>query len=93
MADRASTVMGETPEGLSVINVYDNATKAFNLLKGLPNRGSHMGSWCNRDGFNLLVGERLPRTLEGGGGPCGFKLNRHQYTITQEVAIKLREFI
>jgi hypothetical protein len=36
-ADSASTVMGQTPQGLiGVANTYNNANKIFNLVKGLP---------------------------------------------------------
>jgi hypothetical protein len=34
--DSASTVTGAMPQGMAVFNIYDNANKAFNLLKGLP---------------------------------------------------------
>jgi hypothetical protein len=36
-ADSASTVMGQSPQGvIGVLNTYNNANKVFNLVKGLP---------------------------------------------------------
>lgn len=36
-ADSASSLMGQTPDGQpAVINVYNNANKIFNVVKGLP---------------------------------------------------------
>jgi hypothetical protein len=34
--DSASTLMGHTPMGAGVVNVYDNANKIVNLVKGMP---------------------------------------------------------
>lgn len=34
--DSASTLMGSTPMGVEVMNVYDNANKIVNLVKGMP---------------------------------------------------------
>ncbi len=35
-ADSASTLMMNTPAGVAVANVYNNANKIFNLVKGAP---------------------------------------------------------
>ncbi|MDQ2949496.1 MAG: hypothetical protein M3Y27_26755, partial [Acidobacteriota bacterium] len=35
-ADSASTLIVNAPEGVGVANVYDNANKIFNVLKGAP---------------------------------------------------------
>jgi hypothetical protein len=95
--DSASTVMGAAPGGqtLGVINVYDNANKAFNLLKGCPIGAVTWGAGgIGNASTSSLVKDFRKLLKEGPTGPDGYsyRLNTEQYTI-EEVAIKLRKFI
>jgi len=93
--DSASTVMGAPPGGqaLGVINVYDNANKAFNLLKGCPIGAVTWGAGgIGNASISSLVKDFRELLKEGPEGPEGYRLNRAQYTI-EEVATKLRRFI
>jgi hypothetical protein len=88
--DSASTVMGPTPQGLGVINVYDNANKAFNLLKGCPIGAITWGAGgIGNASVSSLVKDFRNLLKEG---PEGYRLDRNNYTI-EEVAIRLRRFI
>jgi hypothetical protein len=91
--DSASTVMGATPQGLGVINVYDNANKAFNLLKGCPIGAVTWGAGgIGNASISSLVKDFRNLLKEGPEGPDGYRLDQEHYTI-EEVAIKLRRFI
>ncbi|MGC1617633.1 MAG: hypothetical protein WA765_04005 [Candidatus Acidiferrum sp.] len=92
-ADSASTVMGATPQGLSVINVYDNANKAFNLLKGYPIGAVTWGAGgIGNASISSLVKDFRKRLKDDPEGLNSYKLNTEQYTV-EEVAIRLRRFI
>lgn len=91
--DSASTVMGAAPGGLGVLNVYDNANKAFNLLKGCPIGAVTWGAGgIGNASISSLVKDFRNLLKEGPEGPDGYRLNQHEYTI-EEVATKLRRFI
>jgi hypothetical protein len=92
--DSASTVMAATPQGgLGVINVYDNANKAFNLLKGSRIGAVTWGAGgIGNASISSLVKDFRNLLKEGPEGPNGYRLNRDNYTI-EEVAVKLRRFI
>lgn len=91
--DSASTVMAMTPQGPSVANVYDNANKAFNLLKGCPIGAVTWGAGgIGNASISSLVKDFRNLLKEGPEGPDGYRLDQGQYTI-EEVAIKLRRFI
>ena len=90
--DSASTVTGTIPGGVpgGVINVYNNANKAFNLLKGLPIGAVTWGAGAiGNASTSSLVKDFRKRLKEGDEA---WKLNRATYTI-QDVAIRLRKFI
>lgn len=91
-ADSASTVMGGPPgaQTASVINVYDNANKAFNLLKGCPIGAVTWGAGGIGNASISSLVKDLRNLLKEG--PEDYKLNKEQYT-TEEVAVKLRRFI
>jgi hypothetical protein len=93
--DSASTVMGAAPGGqaLGVLNVYDNANKAFNLLKGCPIGAVTWGAGgIGNASTSSLVKDFRKLLKEDPEGPNSYKLNTAQYTI-EEVAIRLRRFI
>ena len=93
--DSASTVMGGAPgaQALGVINVYDNANKTFNLLKGCPIGAVTWGAGgIGNASISSLVKDFRNLLKEGPEGPNGYRLNRDEYTI-EEVATKLRRFI
>jgi hypothetical protein len=90
--DSASTVMGAAPGGqaLGVLNVYDNANKAFNLLKRCPIGAVTWGAGgIGNASISSLVKDFRNLLKEG---PDEYKLNQDGYTI-EEVATKLRRFI
>jgi len=94
--DSASTVMGVTPGGPaapSVINVYNNANKAFNLLKGCPIGAVTWGAGgIGNASISSLVKDFRNLLKNGPEGPNGYRLDRDNYTV-QDVATKLRRFI
>jgi hypothetical protein len=94
--DSASTVMGATPGGpqaLGVVNVYDNANKAFNLLKGQPIGAVTWGAGgIGNASISSLVKDFRNLLKEGPEGLQTYRLDLKQYTI-EEVAVKLRRFI
>ena len=85
--------MAATPQGLGVVNVYDNGNKAFNLLKGKPIWAVMWGAGgIGNASTSSLVKDFRNLLKEGPDGPNGYRLNPAAYTI-EEVAIKLRRFI
>ncbi len=87
--------MGMAPGGhaLGVLNVYDNANKAFNLLKGCPIGAVTWGAGgIGNASISSLVKDFRKLLKEGPEGTGGYRLNQDQYTI-EEVATKLRRFI
>jgi hypothetical protein len=89
--DSASTVTGTMPQvGFGVINVYNNANKVFNLLKGSPIGAVTWGAGAigNASVSSLVKDFRI--LLKGGAAE--WKLDLQNYTI-QDVAVKLRKFI
>lgn len=93
--DSASTVMGTAPGGqaLGVINVYDNANKAFNLLKGCPIGAVTWGAGgIGNASISSLVKDFRNLLKNGPDGRDGYRLNRDNYSI-EEVARKLRRFV
>lgn len=94
--DSASTVMGPIaqapgqPPGLGVINVYDNANKAFNLLKGCPIGAVTWGGGGIGNASTSSLVKDFRNLLRDG--PAEYKLDRGNYTL-EEVATKLRKFI
>jgi hypothetical protein len=91
--DSASTVMAMTPQGPGVVNVYDNANKAFNLLKGCPIGAVTWGAGgIGNASISSLVKDFRNLLKEGPEGPDGYRLDPAHYTI-EEVAVKLRRFI
>jgi hypothetical protein len=91
--DSASTVMGSVPGGLGVLNVYDNANKAFNLYKGLPIGAVTWGAGgIGNASISSLVKDFRQRLKEDPEEPNSYRLNTAEYTV-EEVATRLRRFI
>lgn len=93
--DSASTVIGATPIGPAAVNIYNNANKAFNLLKGVPigaitwgagGIGNASISSLVKDFRNKLKGEECANHQDE------YKLDKENYTI-EGVAAMLRRFI
>src|SRR5690242_3601398 len=90
--DSASTVMAlQAPGGpAGVINVYNNANKAFNLLKGAPIGAVTWGAGAiGNTSISSLVKD-FRNLLKNGS--VEWKLDLVAYTMEQ-VAVKLRKFI
>jgi hypothetical protein len=91
--DSASTVIGVMPGGPTapaVINVYNNANKAFNLLKGSPIGAVTWGAGGIGNASTSSLVKDFRNLLKDG--PIGYRLDTDNYTIL-EVATKLRRFI
>jgi len=91
--DSATTVMSPTPQGVAnVTNIYNNANKLFNLLKGAPIGAVTWGAGGigNASISSLIKDFRI--RLKGETGESEYKLDKTKYTI-EEVAVSLRKFI
>lgn len=93
-SDSASTVLGQTVEGnLGVVNVYNNATKVFNLRKGLPIGAITWGAGSIGQASTSTIIKDLRRAFTGKGqGLQDWKLNEQDYTI-EAVAQRLKQFV
>src|SRR5215467_10653596 len=82
--------MAMTPQGPGVANVYDNANKAFNLLKGSPIGAATWGA----GGIGTASISSLVKDFRNllKDGPPDYRLDLAHYTV-EEVATKLRRFI
>jgi hypothetical protein len=85
--DSASTVIGALKPNVppSVLNVYNHANKAFNLLKGSPIGAVTWGAGAIGNASTSSLVKDFRKRLRG-------ELNLEKYTI-EDVAIKLRKFI
>jgi hypothetical protein len=92
--DSASTVMGVMPGGPapSVLNVYENANKLFNLLKGCRIGAVTWGAGGIGNASISSLVKDFRNLLKGQDQHDDYTLNLSSYTI-EEVAIKLRRFI
>ena len=94
-SDSASTVLGQTPTGqLSVLNVYNNAIKLFNLKKGLPIGCITWGSGAIGQASVSTILKDLRERFTGSAEPAykGWKLDADKYTI-DAVATRVKEFV
>jgi hypothetical protein len=93
-SDSATTVGGSTPQGqMTVVNIYNNANKIFNLRKGLPisamtynlgNIGPASISTLAKDLRSRFSGKSVDHGDE-------WKLQRHNYTMS-DVVDRFKEF-
>lgn len=90
-ADSASTLLGAAPQ--SVVNVYNNANKIFNLRKGLP-IGLVTWGLGGIGGVSISTLAKDLRRRFTGLEPdhMGWKLDEDNYTIS-DVADHVREFM
>lgn len=93
-SDSASTVLGHGADGqLGVVNVYNNATKIFNLRKGLPIGAISWGAGSIGQASISTVIKDLREAFTGKTGKRrDWKLDPHGYTV-EAVARKLKEFV
>lgn len=91
-ADSASTLIVNTPAGMGVANVYNNANKIFNLIKGAPmgcvTYGS--GSIGNASMGTLIKDFRQKLTDKDEAKQIGF--DRKKYTM-EKVSKLLADFL
>lgn len=93
-SDSASTLI-DTATGASngIVNVYNNANKIFNLVKGLPIGAVTYGSGSIGTSSISTLAKDLRRRFSGKDkSHTDWHLNPDAYTI-EEVAIKAREFL
>ncbi len=93
-ADSASTFLGMTPEGqLQVLNVYNNASKVFNLRKGLPIGAVTWGAGSIGQASISTIIKDLRQHFTSGTDPhADWVLNPRDYTV-EGVAQRLRQFV
>jgi len=90
-ADSATTLIDQTTS--SVVNVYNNANKIFNLRKGLPIAAITWGAGSIGPASISTLAKDLRKRL-AGEDPAhpDWTLNEQSYTI-EEAATRLREFL
>lgn len=92
-ADSASTLIQQTPNGPSVVQVYNNANKVFNLRKGLP---IGMITWgagsIGRASTSALVKDLRVRLTSPDEEHKEWHIDDAAYTI-KDVALKVKRFI
>lgn len=92
--DSASTVIGQLPNGaLTVLNVYNNANKLFNLRKGFPIGAITWGAGSIGQASIATVIKDLRQRFSGDDSEHKeWTLNRNSYTV-EGVATRLKEFV
>lgn len=89
-ADSATSMMSSRPDGsASVINIYNNANKLFNLHKGLPIGALTWGLGNLGPASISTLSKDLRRRFHG---PDDWKLDRDSYTMSEVVA-RVEEFL
>ncbi len=89
-ADSASTLLVQGDQGVAqIVNVYNNANKVFNLVKGLPLGVVTYGAGnIGNASISTLIKDFRRNLTDPGDDP----LSREQYTI-RDVADRLKRFI
>lgn len=92
-ADSATTLISQDsgPGPVTVVNVYNNANKIFNLVKGLPIGAVTWGAGSIGNASISTLMKDLRNLLSDPRKKSWF-LDRNTYTV-QEVAVKVRRFI
>jgi len=93
-SDSATTVLGHDQDGkLGVVNVYNNATKVFNLKKGLPIGAITWGAGSIGQASISTIIKDLRAAFTGRSQiHPEWKLDQSLYTV-EEVANRLKEFV
>jgi hypothetical protein len=94
-SDSATTLLGAPVGGKrDVINVYESASKVFNLYKALPIGGYTFGAGNINDASISTLAKDFRSTLMAGKpiGPTRWQFKPKGYTI-EEVAIAARQFL
>jgi hypothetical protein len=91
-ADSASTVVMQNPDGTAgVLNVYNNANKVFNIVKGLPIGAVTWGiGSIGNASISTLMKDFRELLMSSGSGDRS--INPKKYTV-REVAHQLHQFI
>ncbi len=92
-ADSASTLIAQTLNGSTVVQVYNNANKVFNLRKGLPIGAITWGSGAiGKASISTLIKDL--RVRFAGGDPIhkDWHIDPQAYSV-EDVAKQLRRFI
>jgi hypothetical protein len=93
-SDSASTVLGQGPDGqLGVVNVYNNASKIFNLRKGFPIGAITWGAGSIGQASISTIIKDLRQAFTGKSkARPDLELKSHEYTV-ESVAHRLKEFV
>ncbi len=90
-ADSASTLLAQTPAGVGVVNVYNNANKIFNLCKGLPVGALTWGAGNIGASSTSTLAKDFRRRLSGEGEHA-WKLDLDNYSVLS-IAERLCDFM
>lgn len=93
-ADSASTLIGNTPDGKSVVqNVYNNANKVFNLCKGIPIGAITWGAGSIGHASIYTLAKDLRKRFTGAASNhADWKLSPSNYSM-QAIAEQTRAFL
>jgi len=93
-ADSAATVMAQAPDGAPfVVNVYNNANKVFNLLKGSPIGASTWGAGAIGKSSIATLMKDLRRRFSGEDESYrNWRIDPKSYSMS-DIADKVRQFI
>jgi hypothetical protein len=93
-ADSASTLIGRNPDGTSsVVNVYNNANKIFNLYKGLPVGAITWGSGSIGNASISTLAKDFRRRLSGQDEQHHeWKIDPYSYNV-MDIANRLKAFM
>ena len=93
-SDSAATIFGNLPTGqLVTINVYNNASKVFNLRKGLPLGAITWGAGrIGQTSVSTIIKDLRQRFAGDDPNHLDWKLKSGAYTV-EEAANRLKEFV
>ncbi|MCB9408676.1 hypothetical protein [Mycolicibacterium sp.] len=91
-SDSATTIAAETPTGIAIANIYNNANKIFNLRKGLPVSAMtfNLGN-IGPASISTLTKDLRVRFAGKSAEHKDWKLKRNDYTM-QEVVERFKNF-
>jgi hypothetical protein len=92
--DSASTLLGIMPNGqLSVLNVYNNANKLFNLRKGFPIGAITWGAGSiGQSSISTIIKDLRLRFSGEDKSKLDWKLDKDSYTVA-DVAAQLKKYV
>src|SRR5262245_40602412 len=93
-ADSAATLMGNDGSGnMTILNVYNNANKIFNLRKGLPVGAMTWGQGAIGNASISALVKDLRARFHGDKGDAKWKIPVGKPYKVADIAWRLREFI